>query len=230
MKILSHFPLLAPITALALLPMSVQAAETLTFDPSDRASDYASNLKTESPISVIEEDGAGLLSFRSEGGGELIIVKKDRSPIDPGDAVEVELRVGGQATFGILLRAAFLEEPAYLAFFSATPDGTIRLSISKTTFDTDQRPGETEIAAQKHIRGVALDDWLLLRFEVEELPKGGLGLRATVKNTISGAVLLKVEGEDTVDPLPAGGVLGLRFFTNRDVEEKSVDIRSITVE
>jgi hypothetical protein len=207
---------------------SVSAAEAITFDPSSGPEAYASNLESSSLISITEEDGVGLLTFRSFGGGELLLMQKDGNPLAPNGRVELELRCSGEITLGVFLRGAFVGDNAYMAFFSASPDGTIRLSLTKTLLEQNQRPGENAFA-QKHTRGFDANQWLTLRFELDDLPNGGVALRASVIDRVSGQVILEADGEDTVDPLPAGGTLGLRYFAGRSPEEYRIDVRSITL-
>jgi hypothetical protein len=205
------------------------ATETITFDVSQQPGHYASNLKSNSFISLTEEDGEGMLTFRSLGGRELIIIDRNGAPVQPGDTVEIELRTFEDVTFGVFLRGEFVGDMAYMTFLSATPDGTIRLSLNKTRVEPEQRPGEDPIT-YKHARGLGGNQWFILRIELTEIPGGdGVGLRETLIDKVSGTPVLQVEGEDTIDPIPAGGMLAFRFFTNHSPEEGRLDIRSITL-
>jgi hypothetical protein len=213
--------------ALVTLATPAFTQQTLTFDPKKAAADYADNLKSKSFISITEEEGTGVLSFRSDGGGELISLNADGQPINPGDFVEIELRCAGELTLGVFLRGGFIDDPAYMAFFSASPDHTVRLSLTKTFIESGQRPSEGAFA-QAHIRDSRADDWMKLRFEVEEVPDVGIALRASILDHEYGDPILEIDGVDLNDLLQPGGILFLRFFANRTEGKSQLDIRSIT--
>lgn len=204
------------------------ASEVITFDPTRAVAEYAANLKTRTPVSIVEEDGSGLLTFRSNGGGELLILQNNGVPVEPNGSVDIEFRAIGPITMGVFQRAHYLDDLAYMAFLSSSPDGTVRLTLAKTVFESAQRPGEDAIA-QGHSRGFAAGEWAVLRFTLEDLPSGNVLLRASVIDQVSGEVILEIEGEDKAEPLAPGGVLGMRFFTAQSADEKIVDIRNVTL-
>jgi hypothetical protein len=220
-------PLLLSGFALASFAFPASAQQALTFDPKKDAADYAEHLKPRSALSIIEEDGAGILSFKSDGGGELIALNINGKPLDPGDFVEIELRPVGELTMGVFLRGGFLDDAAYMAFFSASPDHTLRLTLTKTHIEPGQRPSE-QAYAQAHVRDSRADGWMKLRFEVDEISGVGITLRASILDHEFGDPILEVDGVDLADPLQSGGTLFLRFFANRTDGESQLDIRSIT--
>jgi hypothetical protein len=205
-------------------------AETFTFDQGKSVDDYlvfpTSRLRPHLTIAPSEE--GDLLTFRSEkGAGDLALFEPVPNLKTSGDEVEVVLRSDGNVTFAVFLRGETWGAPAYVVFYSPTPDGTARLHLSKTRLELPQDLSAGSLAT-KHARSIHVPgDWFVLRIRVINQSDGTVSLEVQLRDIHGQETVLQVAADDKIDPLTAPAPLGLRFFAN--ASGGSIEIKSIMI-
>lgn len=205
-------------------------AETFTFDQGKSLDDYLVFFKNRTlpNISITPGENGDLLSFRSDkGAGDLALFEPVPNLKTTGDEVEIVLRSDGNVTFAVFLRGETWGAPAYVVFYSPTPDGTARLHLSKTRLEMSQDLASGSLAT-KHARSVHVPgDWFVLRIRMENKDDNTVSLEAELRDIEGQETVLQVAADDKTDALTLPGPLGLRFFAN--ASGGSIEIKSITI-